>query len=86
MAAGYGASPQTLTPMPYQIIDAVMARAIEADAEQTHPLFAWIIMRDGQNARNTRISAVRGQSRNDAIHFSNKTNRLLFCMPENASS
>ena len=32
--------------MPYQIIDAVMARAIQADAARAHPLFAWIIMRD----------------------------------------
>lgn len=29
-----------------QIIDAVMARAIQADAVRTHPLFAWIVMRD----------------------------------------
>jgi hypothetical protein len=32
--------------MPYQIIDAVMARAIQADAARSHPLFAWIIMRN----------------------------------------
>jgi hypothetical protein len=32
--------------MPYQIIDGVMARAIQADAARTHPLFAWIIMHD----------------------------------------
>jgi hypothetical protein len=32
--------------VPYQIIDALMARAIQADVERTHPLFAWIIMRD----------------------------------------
>jgi hypothetical protein len=32
--------------MAYQIIDAVMARAIQADAARAHPLFAWIIMRD----------------------------------------
>jgi hypothetical protein len=32
--------------MQYQIIDAVMARAIQADAARVHPLFAWIIMRD----------------------------------------
>jgi hypothetical protein len=31
--------------MAYQIIDAVMARAIQADAARAHPLFAWIIMR-----------------------------------------
>jgi hypothetical protein len=30
----------------YQIIDAVMARAIQADTARTHPLFAWIVMRD----------------------------------------
>jgi hypothetical protein len=32
--------------VPYQIIDAVMARAIRADASREHPLFAWIILRD----------------------------------------
>jgi hypothetical protein len=32
--------------MAYRIIDAVMARAIQADAARVHPLFAWIIMRD----------------------------------------
>jgi hypothetical protein len=31
--------------MQYQIIDAVMACAIQADAARAHPLFAWIIMR-----------------------------------------
>ena len=29
-----------------QIIDAVMARSIQADAERTHPLLAWVVMRD----------------------------------------
>jgi hypothetical protein len=29
-----------------QIIDAVMARALQADAVRTHPLLAWIVMRD----------------------------------------
>jgi hypothetical protein len=29
-----------------QIIDAVMARSIQADAARTHPLLAWIVMRD----------------------------------------
>ena len=29
-----------------QIIDAAMARSIQADAERTHPLLAWIVMRD----------------------------------------
>jgi hypothetical protein len=29
-----------------QIIDAVMARAIQADAARTHPLLAWIVMQD----------------------------------------
>jgi hypothetical protein len=32
--------------MPHQIIDAVMARAIQADAARSHPLFAWVIMRN----------------------------------------
>jgi hypothetical protein len=31
--------------MPYQIIDAVMARAVQDDAARTSPSFAWIIMR-----------------------------------------
>jgi hypothetical protein len=32
--------------MAYQIIDAVMARAIQDDSARAHPLFAWIIMRN----------------------------------------
>ena len=32
--------------MPDQIIDAVMARSIQADAVRTHPLAAWVIVRD----------------------------------------
>jgi hypothetical protein len=32
--------------MQHQIIDAVMARAIQVDAARTHPLVAWIVMRD----------------------------------------
>ena len=29
-----------------QIIDAVMARALQADAIRTHPLVAWVVTRD----------------------------------------
>ena len=29
-----------------QIVDAVMARALQADAIRTHPLVAWIVTRD----------------------------------------
>jgi hypothetical protein len=29
-----------------RIIDTTMARSIQADAERTHPLLAWIVMRD----------------------------------------
>ena len=32
--------------MPDQIIDAVMARALQADAVRIHPLVGWIVMRD----------------------------------------
>jgi hypothetical protein len=32
--------------MPDQIIDAMMARAIQADVARAHSLFAWIIMQD----------------------------------------
>lgn len=32
--------------MPEQIIDAMMARSIHADAARTHPLAAWVIVRD----------------------------------------
>jgi multidrug efflux pump subunit AcrA (membrane-fusion protein) len=34
-------APEANSDMPYQIIDAVMARAIQADVVRTHPLFAW---------------------------------------------
>jgi hypothetical protein len=39
-------APEANPDMPYQIIDAVMARAIQADAVRAHSLFAWIVMRD----------------------------------------
>ena len=29
-----------------QIIDAVMARSIQADAERRYPLLGWVVMRD----------------------------------------
>jgi hypothetical protein len=32
--------------MPYQIIDAVMARSLQEDVARSHPVFAWIIMQD----------------------------------------
>jgi len=32
--------------MPEQIIDAMMAQSIHADAARTHPLAAWVIVRD----------------------------------------
>ncbi|MEA2738303.1 MAG: hypothetical protein QOH05_1610 [Acetobacteraceae bacterium] len=38
--------PEANPNMPDQIIDAVMARAIHADAVRTHPLAGWIVMRD----------------------------------------
>jgi hypothetical protein len=37
--------PQAMSPQD-QIIDAVMARAFQADAVRTHPLVAWIVTRD----------------------------------------
>ena len=46
MAAITAASAETTQDMPYQIIDPVMANAIQADAARKRPLFAWIIMRD----------------------------------------
>jgi len=32
--------------MPDQIIDAIMASAIQVDAARAHPLLAWIVMHD----------------------------------------
>jgi hypothetical protein len=32
--------------MPYQVIDGVMARAIQSEAASSQPLFTWIVMRD----------------------------------------
>jgi hypothetical protein len=46
MEAAASPSCEATPRVPYQIIDALMARAIQADVERTHPLFAWIIMRD----------------------------------------
>ena len=46
MAVNAVASSEDITEMPYQIIDAVMAQAIQEDTARTHPLFAWIVMRD----------------------------------------
>jgi hypothetical protein len=46
MEAATSPSHEATPRAPYQIIDPLMARAIQADVERTHPLFAWIIMRD----------------------------------------
>ena len=46
MAAAAAASAETTPHMPYQIVDPVMANAIQADAARKHPLWAEIIMRD----------------------------------------
>jgi hypothetical protein len=46
MEAVASAASEANTDMPHQIIDGVMARAIQADAAKYHPLFAWIIMRN----------------------------------------
>ncbi len=32
--------------VPYQIVDAMMARSLQEDAARNHPLFAWIVMDD----------------------------------------
>jgi len=42
-------APEEATGMSDQIIDAVMARSIQADAAKTHVLFAWIILKDQAN-------------------------------------
>jgi hypothetical protein len=46
MEAVASPAPEANTDMPYQIIDAVMARAIHAKAVRLHPLVGWIVMRD----------------------------------------
>jgi hypothetical protein len=46
LAVNAVASSEDITEMPCQIIDAVMAQSIQADTARTHPLFAWIVMRD----------------------------------------
>ena len=46
LAAVAAPAPKEATGMPDQIIDAVMARSIHADAVRTHPLAAWVIVRD----------------------------------------
>jgi hypothetical protein len=42
-------APEANPDMRDQIIDAVMARAIHADAVRSHPLVGWIVMRDQPN-------------------------------------
>jgi hypothetical protein len=44
--AAVAAPSKEATSMQDQIIDAVMARSIHADAVRTHPLAAWVIVRD----------------------------------------
>jgi hypothetical protein len=39
-----------------QIIDAVMARSIQADGERTHALLAWVVMRGKFSGRLSRRS------------------------------
>ncbi len=46
LAAAATALPEARPEVPDQIIDAVMAQAIQTDTARAHPLFAWIVMRD----------------------------------------
>ena len=46
LAAIAAPAAEEATGMPDQIIEAVMARSIHADAVRTHPLAAWVIVRD----------------------------------------
>jgi hypothetical protein len=46
MEAVASPAPEADPDMPYQIIDAVMARSLQDDAACDHPLFAWIIMQN----------------------------------------
>jgi hypothetical protein len=46
MAAAAAPAPKEATGMSDQIIDAVMAQSIHADAVRTHPPAAWVIVRD----------------------------------------
>ena len=46
LAAIAAPAPKEATSMPDQVIDAVMARSIHGDAVRTHPLAAWVIVRD----------------------------------------
>jgi hypothetical protein len=46
LAAIAAPAPEEATGMPDQIIDAVMAHSIQADAAKAHVLFAWIILKD----------------------------------------
>jgi hypothetical protein len=39
-----------------QVIDALMACAIQADAARTHPLVEWIVMRDQPDYPDERIA------------------------------
>jgi hypothetical protein len=46
VAAATSPTPEAKPEMPDQITDAVMARALHADAVRVHPLAAWVILRD----------------------------------------
>jgi hypothetical protein len=46
LEAAASPAPEANPDMWDQIIDAVMARAIHADAVRSHPLVGWIVMRD----------------------------------------
>jgi len=46
LAAAVAPAPEEALGMSDQIIDAMMAQSIHADAVRTHPLAAWVIVRD----------------------------------------
>jgi hypothetical protein len=46
LAAIAAPASEEATSMQNQVIDAVMARCIHTDAVRTHPLAAWVIVRD----------------------------------------
>jgi hypothetical protein len=49
-------APEASSDMSDQIIDALMACAIQADAARTHPLVEWIVMRDQPDHPDERIA------------------------------
>jgi hypothetical protein len=63
LASASSPASQTRPDMPHEIVDAVMAHAIQDDAMFKHPRFAWILMQNRYCLTGSRYRPIGGLTR-----------------------